>query len=233
MAATMVQSKAGSAASNTCTVTFDSPTTSGNLIIVCVDSYPSAAPTYTVTDNKSNTSASAVYRTQDTSRIQISYFANIAGGASHSVTVQSTRSDGRLRVHLQEWSGLATSSPLDKTASATGYSSSPSSGNTATTAQNDEALIGFAATSADVRNFTAGSGYTEVNEIDVVETSSDEYRIVTSTGDYAATFTLSATDSWRCLIATFLAAASGGATAAPLIDSRLIGGVLIRGRLVR
>lgn len=66
-------------------------------------------------------------------------------------------------------SGLDTTSPLDKTASSTGASASPSSGATATLSQADEIAIGAVGMEHDLASssgsWTTGAGYVSGNEL--------------------------------------------------------------------
>jgi len=114
-----------------------------------------------------------------------------------------------------EFSGLATASSFDKTASSTGSSTAPSSGNTQATAQAVELLfgaIGVEGPSGDA--FTAGANYTAPADgragtsgggATTNITINPEYRFVTATGAYAATGTLGTSRSWGAAIATYKA----------------------------
>src|SRR5262249_60269844 len=63
-------------------------------------------------------------------------------------------------ISASEFSGLAVASRVDQTASATGATSSPSSGPTAVTTQPDELLIGaIAVETKQTETFTPGAGY--------------------------------------------------------------------------
>jgi hypothetical protein len=101
--------------------------------------------------------------------------------------------------------GLATSSTLDKIATATGTSASPSSGNTATpTSQANELLFG-AFTYHNQTGLTAGTGYSALattNPSGGSRALSTEYESVSSTGTYAATGTITSV-AWAAALATY------------------------------
>jgi len=119
-----------------------------------------------------------------------------------------------------EFSGLATSSVLDKTASAgdnTGTNTSPTSGNTATTTQANELLIGAIAVEGPTADtFTLGASYSTLTRAGTNAGSAQdnitmncEYQIVSATGAYHADGTMgTARNSWAAAIATYKAAAS-------------------------
>jgi hypothetical protein len=133
-----------------------------------------------------------------------------AAGGTGNVVV-SHASSGDLTFNAYSVTNLAASA-LDKTASAQGSDTNPSSGATATTSHANEFLwgaIGYA-TNAKVTGtwsdgFTAGGQFTSSGGISGVE---DGYKTVTSTGAYAAAKTGTDKDAWAAAIATY--ATTGG-----------------------
>lgn len=136
---------------------------------------------------------------------------NVSGAAT-SVTINLAASVKASAI-IAEYSGLATSSVLDQTSTgATGSSASPSTGTTATTTQADELWIGAMANintntySAQTNSFsevaesasTGGSSSTRNNAV-------MEERIVSATGAASTGATLSGTQQWTGVIATFKA----------------------------
>ena len=99
---------------------------------------------------------------------------------------------------------MATTAPLDKTAGASGTSTSPSSGATAVTAQANELVVGVVLT-RDNNNVTAGIGYTKRAEQDEPGqmTMALEDKNVATTGAQTATATLSPSMEWIAQCATF------------------------------
>src|SRR2546427_275759 len=113
---------------------------------------------------------------------------------------------------VNEFSGLRASA-LDKTAGATGDSTTPASGATALTAQPDELLIGaMGVETKKTESFTGGAGYTALTSSSsgpalgaatANVTIDPEYRIVTATGSYTADGTLGRQRLWAAAIATY------------------------------
>ncbi len=138
-----------------------------------------------VTDSKGNVYALAVGPTKVTGLTQSIYYAkNIAGG-SNTVTVSFNQTASYPNVNVLEYSGLSTTSPLDVTAGATGSGTTANSGSATTTSANE--LIVGAGNPSSV--FTgAGSGFSNriINSFGGIS----EDKIVSSTGSYNATVTL-------------------------------------------
>jgi uncharacterized protein YjdB len=108
--------------------------------------------------------------------------------------------------------GLSQVSPVDKFATATGTSSTPNSGPTATTSQANELLIGAIGIEG-TDGINKGSGYETLNSATAnggATTSSikiqPEYRIVSTTGAYAATASIGSSRPWAAAIVTYKAA---------------------------
>lgn len=151
----------------------------GFLVAVIRRGGTSSQPT-DVSDDRNGAWAKAIEVTEGTDHtLGIWYREN--GGSGAAVTVTQTGGAGTNRWIIGEWTGVATSSSLDQTASATGTGTAYDSGATATTAQADELAIG----AASVQNSTAfaagGSGtWTEVAEIS--SKAQMQYQILTATG---------------------------------------------------
>ncbi len=201
------------------TLAFNSNNTAGNWIGVCIRAGRSSE-VFTVTDSRGNTYHQAVQlnMTVDTPNgdtIAIFYAQNIAAGAN-TITVSDTIS-ATLRFAILEYSGVATTNPLDVTASAQGTSTSPNSGNATTTAS-DDLLLGAIAT-ADVTNYTTPSGV-EIEEHVPAEPNTKliaEDKLQTSAGTASASATLASSDPWGAVLAAFKAA-SGGGTAPSILS---------------
>lgn len=214
--------------------TFGSSTTTGNLIVVGVQFGSSSTPSITVSDNKGNgnysLAASAIGAAGGGSYDYIFYKENAIGGASHQITVSNGNGDTDDNGHIwiAEFSGIATSSSLDKTGSnnvniggaATSYAVS-----TAALSQADELAI------ANFTSWYLGSGNTltkpgspwtngyTITDCNDTPSAGSVYQIVNSTSALTATWTFSAPGGSApvgAAIATFKAAA-GAATKAPPI----------------
>lgn len=128
----------------------------------------------------------------------------IASGGTGDIVASHTVGD--LSINASSVTNLAPSA-LDKTAAAQGSGPNPSSGSTPITAKANEflwAAIGYASndTASGVWSdgFKSGGQFTSSGDTGGVENG---YRIVSSTGAYAAAKTGANTDGWSALIATY------------------------------
>lgn len=187
----------------------------GDLIVVALV-INSETTTATVTDTGGNTYTQDLAVVQTGDAAQSYMFRTIATTAlAASDTISIETSDFRQVAAVAAKSDqITSSSPLDKTASAdTAFGTAKSSGSTATTTQADELLIGYC-THGVSNTYTAdtGNGWTLIH--DLIGTGGArsialQYQIVSATGAYASTGTLSASDDGGAAIATYKAAASG------------------------
>jgi hypothetical protein len=112
-------------------------------------------------------------------------------------------------ISINEFAGLGA---FDRTASATGTNTTPSSGFTAVTNQSEELLIGAIGVETHATDaFTTGAGYTALlpgfsgsaggptNNV----AARSEFRIVSAKGSYAAGGTIDPTRLWAAAIATY------------------------------
>ena len=209
-----VNSAVPQSAQSSVPVTYANAQTAGNLNVVVVGWNNSTAQVNSVKDSKGNAYQLAVGPTvQSGVAMQAIYYAsNIAAAAAgaNTVTVAFSAAAPYVDIRIAEYSGISSTTPLDVFAAAQGSGSSGSSGSVTTTNAND-LLVG-----ADLVQMTtksAGSGYTSR-----VITNPDgdilEDRIVSTTGSYSATATLSG-GSWIMQMVAFRAAgSSGGSTPA-------------------
>lgn len=214
MPATIVQAVAKNALSNTI-----SATTAGNALIVCIDSFGSAAPS--ISSVKLGTASLSLAKAQtiavegDTSSY-IYYLGNIAGGQTSVVVTGSNlvvdTSDGG--VDILEVSGLLAASLLDKTNSGSGTGTSWSSGASGTLTQADELVVG----TATGFNMTSPSGWTMVSGGGTARRTG--YKIVSATTTQTFNSTMNTAD-WTACIASFKAAAVVNSSAAAAVASML------------
>jgi hypothetical protein len=186
-------------------VAFSAANTSGNLILAFVR-MSTTTQTVTLKDSAGNTYVQAVaqVQTSDGSEISLFYAKSILGAAANTVTATFSATNNHPWLAIYEYSGLSTTTPLDKTASAQGSSTAVSSGATATTTSANELV--FAATglpSSYTGTTTAGSGYALLEKNPTGSPAANESELATSTGTYTGTFTLSASANWSALVATF------------------------------
>jgi len=225
---TLVQnvSAQGSAVSSL-SATFASSNAAGNLIIAFVRA-STTTQTVTLTDSSRNTYVQAVSQTQssDGHQIHIYYAKNIAAGPN-TVTAAFSGSNNHPWLAIYEYSGLSTTSPLDRTAAAQGSSSLASSGATATTTgANELVFAGLGLPSSSSATAAAGSGYT-LEQQDTTAGGSraaTENQAVAATGAYTGTFTLNAAADWSAVLATFVQA--GAATPLTVSTSTLPNGTV-------
>lgn len=191
-----VQSKSVDSGNTTSgTLTFNSNIGSGHLNIVGIRQGGSS--TVTVTDNLGNTYTQSKTTANGDHTDYIYYAKNTTAGAC-TVTV-TFNSSATMRWAIAEYSGPSTSSPEDVKTDATGSSTTASSGNV-TTSANDEVLIGFASVSG-ASTFTANNSFTVRETVNSKIALAD--RIVTSSGTYSASFTLGTSGDWICEIVTY------------------------------
>lgn len=187
-------------------VSFPGNNTAGNLIIAAVRA-STTGQTVTVSDSLGNKYTDAVQQAQaaDGSQIHILYAPNIVAG-TNTVTATLSGTNNHPWIAVFEYSGLSTTSPLDRTASAQGASSSPSSGSTAQTRGANELVFGvLGLPSSSSASVTAGSGFA-IEQQDTQAGGSraaTEDQIVSSEGTFAANFTVSASLNWSAAVATF------------------------------
>lgn len=135
MAVAVVQHKAGTFTTQTSNLTFDSSTTSGNLIAVLVMSR-AGTPTehYTVTDNKSNTSVENQSIAYVNACVEAHTFKNITGGASHQVSVDLGAAPAQASWVIVELSGADTTTPVGNSSEESGDGAAIHSGTATPTA---------------------------------------------------------------------------------------------------
>lgn len=188
---------------------YGSNNTAGNLLVMGATSTEAIT---SVTDSNTGTPASAVAITHpsEAASTAIWYVMNCPSGAN-TVTSNTVGSAPHTN-HLLEYSGVATASALDQTATNSAvFNTSGNTGTTGTTAQADELLIGLIGNEG-VRTHTWGSSFTEKTDVANANSGSIAERIVSATGTYAGTATISSNSNWCACIATFKAAAGGGGT---------------------
>lgn len=151
---------------------FTSNVTAGSLLVVLV-THNGGTGTATCADSLGQTFTLAVGPTQtpDTTFNQwIFYFPNSSAGAN-TVTVTFSVNSNRSRLAILEYSGIATTSPLDVTAAANGTSAAPNSG-AATTGSANELIFGGAISFQP--DTTAGAGFTSRQAADGFDRPEDK-----------------------------------------------------------
>jgi len=216
MAIVRVQEKGiprGSA--GTSSVALNSNTTAGNALVVLFQNFYSQSNyggTPTCSDG-TNTYAVAISRDNGggaySPSLYIFYAMNIAGGA---VTVSiNDHIGGDVIGYVLEYSGLATSSALDQSASNQNASSTSFSSSSVTTTVADEVLLGWHGVSGAL-NSTTTSPFAlviDLNPSGGIHVFAQE-AIVSSTGTYQSAGTINTAVVIDNIIATFKGAGGGG-----------------------
>ncbi len=191
----------------------------GNRAIVTIALNPSTGTvacgdtggnSYAVDSNVANGSATTGVRT-----VILSAQVTTALVSGNTITCTHPSVTARA-LSAHEFSGLATSATVDKVATATGNNTAPSSGATTTTVQASELLVGgIGVEGPTTETFTAGASYTIIGRAGTSGgtaanniTINPEYRIVSATGAFSASGTLSASRRWATPIVTYKAAAT-------------------------
>jgi subtilisin family serine protease len=182
---------------------FTSANTAGNLIVAFVR-MSTTSQAVTVSDTAGNGYVAAVSQAQTSDGHQtfIFYATNIKGGAN-TVTALFSSTNNHPWLAIYEYSGV---SAPDQTARAQGGNSTPACGPTAATSFASELVfVGLGLPSSSGVAVTAGAGY-GLELQDTIQNGSraaTEDRLVSSTGAYTGSFSLSGAANWSCLVATF------------------------------
>ena len=129
-----------------------------------------------------------------------------------TITVSFPTTAKAKAVAVQEFAGLTSVSPLNVTKQASGTSTAPASGNSATTTQANELLIGAISVQGSTSiAYTAGANFTALTRAGTTDatgpnqTIDPEYRIVSATGAYNATGTLGSSAPWEAELVSYKA----------------------------
>jgi hypothetical protein len=200
----LVQKAEGTQSGSSAGATWASATTAGNLLIALVfgvEGTTNTAPTITPPAGwvQAATSTYSNAPSNGAGRVSIYYIANASSrSGTETFSISGT---GGVRIILMEHSGVATASPLDKTATNSGDSSTPTTGTTVATTQADELCIG--ALGIDGSTFS-----NPINGFTLEETISGLAgltKVVEITGAQSTGATASFSGDWAGCIATFKA----------------------------
>jgi hypothetical protein len=198
-----------SSASTTLTDTFSLPTSAGNLLVLSASVYTGTSnPISSVTDSTGNTwtRIGAFVMAGHNSDGEMWYSANAR--AVTRVAVHTTN-PAIVSMEVQEFSGVATTSPLDVSAGTSNTSASASSGSVAPTAATD-LVVGFVAghSSAQAISVTA-PGYTAQGQQtsngggSAIASVVTGYRVMTSASSQGFTGSFSSAMYWAAGIVAF------------------------------
>ena len=186
--------------------------TTGNLLAVFLNIQASDTPT--ITDTAGNTwtaTPSSPAHPTGVNYIWVFYAANITGNASNVITANWSTSTGYAAISVRQFSGVATTSPLEDDDKGTGISTSLAT--PSLTVTSSEGVI-FAGMEADGIPITGGSGYTFTAITDGFGGyTGDEYKIVTASE--AATASQIDAYAWGITAGLFKTGGVATATATP------------------
>jgi hypothetical protein len=185
-------------------VAFPAANTTGNLVLAFVR-MSSATQTVTLNDSAGNTYIEAVAQVQSSDGSQVHlFYAKGIFGVANTVTATFSSTNNHPWLAIYEYKGLNAANPLDQTAHAQGNSAAPNSGATATTTSANELVFaGMGLPSSYAGTQTAGSGFTILEQDAASSPAANESMLVTSTGPFAAAFSLTSSVNWSAIIATF------------------------------
>jgi hypothetical protein len=192
-----VQGASNSTSGTTMTVSYGSSVTAGHLLVGMVR----VAGTTSVSDPLNGAWTKAVGASDGVNAIW--YKANSKAGST-SVTASGTTS-GPIRAVIADYSGIATSAPLDGTACSTGTGTTATTGSTASVPAGELAFAGIGTFDSPI-TVTAGAGATLRSQFTGANgTSADEDVLSTAAGAQSKSFTLNpgSAGGWAACIATF------------------------------
>ncbi len=219
-------SSANDGSATTASTGFPGNTGAGDLIVVAVSWDTSGSAQAGVSDSQGNKYVLATTSNNTTTfqALAIYYAANIKGGAD-TVTVTLNPSAGYRRLEIQEYSGVATTNPVDVTAQNInlngGTNTDGVTSTNATTTADGDLIFGVATQDSGTDTLSAGTGFTHR---EAVNNGSDNPMLTedltqSAAGSVAATFTLSAAGSYQAQMVAFKPAGTVAAPAAPVINS--------------
>jgi YD repeat-containing protein len=194
---------------STATATFTNAQSAGDLNVLIV-AWTGAGTAPSVTDSSGNAYTLAVSTANSgSSTVQSIYYANnivAANAGSNTVTVSFSAAVASIDARIAEYSGVATSNPLDGASGATGSGATFNSGSVTTTGTNDLLIAGDY-----LQSVTNGSspGFTVRMDNDYGDILEDE--VTSSAGTYSAAASQNGNQWWLMSMAAFKPASAGGA----------------------
>lgn len=218
-AQTFVQ-KAGNqnlAGSTTLTTSFTA-ITSGNLLVGSAIWTPTGAsctanPTQNVKDGGGN-AATVIDTVLDNTNalcLQTFYFPNVTNGAT-SIVMTLGASSAQLGLVMQEWSGIATSTPLDGHAGNVAANGATVTSTAITTTVNGDLIYGAFGNDNNGNNITSAGGSFTLRNNETSVNIADESQVQGTAGSISASFGITGTGGGPIAVAAFKAAAGGGPT---------------------
>ncbi len=193
-------------------VTFTGAQTAGNTNIVAMGWTDATSTINSVTDTKGNTYSLAIGPTRQSGLQSLAIYvaSNIAAATagSNTVTVAFSAAVPWADVRVLEYSGLASSNPLDGTVGAVGTGTTSNSGTLTTSNAND---LLFAANYVTSHTSAAGTGFT--SRMITPDGDIAEDQVVSTAGSYSATAPMTS-GSWVMQLIALKGGSGGGLGAA-------------------
>ena len=193
------------------------PTQAGNAIILGLISNNSGNPTWTISDDESNSWNLATSATDSRGNIVAVYYAlNVAAGTRMLTVGTSAATQGNLAISASEYYNVASSAAVDaKSCNAGGNSTSISAGSIVPTASGD-LLWQWAATSnsSSVSSFAAGSQSNitwQLNGTDIDDGDATQAGVYNSTAAITPTFSSGSSQPFDSCVVALKAASAGNA----------------------
>jgi hypothetical protein len=201
--------------SATVSVTYAGAQAAGDLNVVVVGWNDSTSTVSSVTDTNGNVYTPAVGPTtiSGLATQSIYYAKNIAAATAGANAVKVTYSAAAAYpdIRILEYSGADPNTPVDVVSASTGNSASSTSAPVTTTNAND---LLFGSNMVQSTTTAAGSGFTS-RKITSPDGDIAEDRMVTTTGSYSASATVSPANQWIMQMVAFRASGSGGGDTTP------------------
>lgn len=218
---THVQSNGTSNDSNSTSIAqaFAGNVAQGNLIVAAV-SYESSSPPVSCTDTRGNSYSVAThsYDSRVVQSLAVCYAINATSGAN-TVTANFAANSAYRRIVVSEYSGVASSNPVDVTASNVGTASAGVTDSVTSTpgvtTQNGDLIYGVGFDNNGPTTMSAGTGFTSrytLNNTDMLV----QDRIQSTAGSASATFTFSSAHFYAAQLVAFKAAVPSGELAPSL-----------------
>lgn len=216
MAYAHVQSPANGAVNTSATslnLAFGSNVTAGNLIVVGGRIGANDGRTVTITDSLSNSYGAVDVQknhSTDAQAVAIGSAENVTGGAD-TVTWAISGGAISIRYSCSEFSGGATSSSLDQTASGEGTSNTLAT--SAVTPSANGYLLYVSGGNGLVGTMTAGTDFTLSSEMPAapLTRAANEYYIQPTAASHTGEITTSTSSAWTVVMAVFKVATGGSA----------------------
>lgn len=193
------------------TATLPVATTAGDLLVATIEDLNQDCPSNSYSAPAGWVNAVTLCRSGQPAPTEIWYDANVSAGTT-SVTFTNSKNGANSLIQLSEWSGVATSGPLDQTGSAS--SATASTTLTVTTTGSlvvaGELAVTLFSTSQGLSSFTPGTGWSSLLTNPGSGMASD-YRVGPPGGSPASeSIGVNPQTQFGAVIATFEPACSGG-----------------------